>query len=90
MTHSFTVGRMIDRGVERDSIVTSPLFEIVIKGTLSDPVAALLEGFRVTEVASGWTHLVGPIPDQARLQGILSVFSYLNIELVSVNPVTHP
>ena len=62
-------------------------FEIVIKGSLSDPVAALIDGFTVSQVERGRTHLVGPVPDQARLQGILTIFSTLNIELGSVNPV---
>lgn len=87
MTPRGILGSMIYRDVERDATVTSPEFEIVIKGTVSDPVAALLDGFRVTKIESGETHLVGPVPDQSRLQGILSVFSNLNIELVSVNPV---
>lgn len=62
-------------------------FEIVIRGTLSDCVAELIEGFTVVAVEHGNTHLVGPVPDQARLQGILTIFGNLNIELVSVNPV---
>jgi hypothetical protein len=67
--------------------VAKATFEIVIKGTLSDPVAALLDGFEVSKVAHGETHLVGPVPDQAKLQGILTTFANLNIELVSVNPI---
>ena len=62
-------------------------FEIVIRGTLSDPVAALIDGFSVSRVERGRTHLVGPVPDQARLQGILTLFGTLNIELISVNPI---
>lgn len=63
-------------------------FEIVIKGTLSDSVLALIDGFAVSEVDDGRTHLIGPVPDQARLQGVLTVFGNLNIELVSVNQVS--
>jgi hypothetical protein len=62
-------------------------FEIVIKGTLSPPVAAAFPGFTVTRVEGGRTHLVGPIRDQARLHGLLEVLGGLNIELISVNPV---
>ena len=65
-------------------------YEIVIKGTLSEPVAALIEGFRISRVEHGRTHLVGPVPDRARLQGILTLFGNLNIELISVNPVVNP
>jgi hypothetical protein len=69
------------------STVAAATFEIVIKGTLSDPVAALIDGFHVELIERGRTHLVGPVPDQARLQGILSLFGTLNIELISLNPV---
>jgi hypothetical protein len=67
--------------------VTSEPFEIVIKGTLSDSLMELIDGFHISRVERGETHLVGLVPDQARLQGILTIFGNLNIELVSVNPV---
>jgi hypothetical protein len=70
-----------------DFTVGAATFEIVIKGTLSDPIAALIDGFQVSRIEHGETHLVGPMPDQARLQGILTLFGNLNIEIVSVNPV---
>lgn len=73
--------------MREDSTVSDATFEIVIKGTLSAPVAALIDGFRVCRVERGRTHLVGLVPDQSRLQGILTLFGTLNIELVSVNPV---
>lgn len=62
-------------------------FEIVINGTLSDPIAALINGFEVSRIEHGLTHLIGTVPDQAKLQGILTLFANLNIELVSVNPL---
>ena len=68
--------------------VTSEAYEIVIKGRLSEPLADLIDGFHVTKVERGKTHLVGTVPDQAKLQGILTIFGNLNIELVSVNPVS--
>lgn len=70
-----------------DSTVASEPYEIVIKGRLSDPVAELIEGFRVVKVEGDETHLVGLVPDQAKLQGILTLFANLNIELVSVNHI---
>lgn len=63
-------------------------YEIVINGTLSDPVAALIEGFRISRIENGQTHLIGSVPDPAKLQGILTLFGNLNIELLSVNPLT--
>jgi hypothetical protein len=68
--------------------VTIESFEIVIKGTLSPTVAAAFSGFVVTRIEGGRTHLVGPIQDQAGLHGLLETLGGLNIELISVNPVT--
>ena len=67
--------------------MSSESFEIVIKGTLSEPVLELIDGFRIHRVEHGETHLVGTVPDQSRLQGILTIFGNLNIELISVNPI---
>ena len=71
----------------KELTVGATTFEIVIKGTLSDPVAALIDGFQISRIEHGETHLVGPMPDQSKLQGILALFGNLNIEIVSVNPV---
>jgi hypothetical protein len=46
-----------------------------------------MKGFDVSRCADGLTHLVGPVPDQAKIHGLLGVLGDLNIELVSVNPV---
>lgn len=61
--------------------------EIVIQGTLSETLIAVISDFHVDRVEHGQTHLVGPEPDQTRLQAILALFSSLNIRLVSVNPL---
>jgi hypothetical protein len=58
----------------------------VIRGTLSPAVLGAFPGFHVKEVDEGFTHLVGTVPDQARLHGLLETVASLNIELVSVNP----
>ncbi|WP_104092460.1 hypothetical protein [Arthrobacter sp. GMC3] len=59
-------------------------YEIVINGTLSEPVMALIDGFQVSRIEDGLTYLVGPASDQAKLRGMLLLFGNLNIELVSV------
>jgi hypothetical protein len=46
---------------------------------------AALEGFDVSRCDHGVTHLVGWVPDQARLHSTLQLLRDLNIELVSVN-----
>lgn len=61
-------------------------YEIVIRGTLSPAVLAAFPGFDVQKVEHGFTHLIGTVPDQARLHGLLETVASLNIELVSVNP----
>ena len=63
-------------------------FEIVVKGRLSPPLIAAIEGFDVTYCDHGLTHLVGWVSDQARLHSTFALFRDLNIELVSVNPAT--
>ncbi len=62
-------------------------FEIVVKGRLSPTLVAALDGFEVSRCERGMTHLVGWVPDQARLHSLLELLRDLNIELASVNPV---
>ena len=62
-------------------------FEIVIKGRLSPTLIAAIDGFEVSRCDQGLTHLVGWVPDQARLHSTLELLRDLNIELSSVNPV---
>lgn len=61
--------------------------EVVVSGRLGPELAAALDGFSVASDASGITRVVGRIPDQARLFGVLEMFEELNIEVISVNPV---
>jgi hypothetical protein len=62
-------------------------FEIVIKGRLSPTLIAAIDGFEVSRCEHGLTHLVGWVPDQARLHSTLELLRDLNIELASVNPM---
>jgi hypothetical protein len=65
-------------------------FEIVVRGRLSPTLTAAIEGFEVSRFEKGLTHLVGWVPDQARLHGTLEMLRDLNIELVSLNPKSSP
>ena len=47
------------------------MFEIVVKGRLSPTLVAALDGFEVSRCDDGMTHLVGWVPDQAGLHGLL-------------------
>lgn len=62
-------------------------FEIVVKGRLSPTLIAAIDGFDVSRCEQGMTHLVGWVPDQARLHSLLELLRDLNIELTSVNPI---
>ena len=63
------------------------MFEIVVRGRLGPHLVTALEGFDVSYCTDGLTHLVGPVPDQARIHQLFRTLSDLHIELVSVNPV---
>jgi hypothetical protein len=65
-------------------------YEIVVKGRLSPTLIAAMDGFEVSRCDLGFTHLVGWVPDQARLHSTLEMLRDLNIELVSVNPLQPP
>ena len=60
---------------------------VVVRGRLGPDLVAALDGFTVEAAAGGCTSIVGPVPDQARLLGLLEMFDELHIEVVSVNPV---
>ena len=62
-----------------------PIYEIKTKGHLDEQWADLFAPLRLKHTDDGHTILVGPISDQAALQGILISLSNLNLELISVN-----
>ena len=63
-------------------------FEIVVATELSPALVAAFDGFTVSKVDGGATHLVGWVDDQARLNGLLELMADLTIELVSVNRIS--
>ena len=63
-------------------------FEIVVKGRLSPSLLLAIDGFEVMHCTGGLTHLVGFVTNQAALHSLFEFLRDLNIELVSVNPVT--
>jgi hypothetical protein len=65
--------------------VTAERFEIVVRGQLSPTLVVALDGLEVTGYDAGQSHLVGWVPDQARLHSLLERLRDLNIELTSVN-----
>ena len=59
-------------------------YRIVVKDELGDAYARAFEGLTI-ETGDGKTVMVGPISDQAQLQGILGRISSLNLVLLSIN-----
>jgi hypothetical protein len=63
------------------------LFEIHVKGHLSSQWSDWLEGLEMRLLENGEMSLVGKIPDQAALMGVLNKLSRLNLTLLSVNEI---
>ena len=72
----------------------SGLYEIRLKGHLSNRWAGWFDGLTITLEDNGQTLLTGPVVDQAALHGLLRKVRDLGMPLVSVIPVqfneTHP
>jgi hypothetical protein len=64
------------------------VMEVVVRGRLGPDLVAALDGFEVQPDEHGLTRIVGPVPDQSMLFGLLDMFDGLHIEVVSVNPVS--
>ncbi len=68
--------------------MTSHVFEVVVRGRLSQDLVAALDGFTIETGDDGLTHVVGDVEDQPRLLGLLTAFDDLHMQVVSVNPVS--
>jgi len=60
--------------------------EIRIKGQLDETWSEWFEGFTVSNTGQNQTTLVGELPDQAALYGLIAKLRDLGLTLVSVNP----
>jgi len=63
------------------------VYQIRIKGHLSDQWVGWFESLTITLVENGDTLLTGPIADQAALFGLLRRVRDLGMQLISVNRV---
>jgi len=68
--------------------VSSSTYRVKVRGKLSPGLVAAFEGFEAVAFDGGLTHLVGLVPDHEVLHRLFRMLLDLNIELVSVNPVT--
>jgi hypothetical protein len=69
--------------------MTSHVYEVIVRGRMSPELMASFAGFEIDTGTDGLTRLVGDVPDQSELLGLLAAFDDLHIEVVSVNPVSH-
>ncbi len=67
--------------------MSAQAYEIVVKGRLTQTLMSAFDGFEVSHYEHQRTHLVGWVPDQARLHSVLTVLRDLNLELESVSVV---
>lgn len=70
--------------------MSSKLFEIRIKGHLTDQWSEWLDGLDMKPGDNGEMILTGVIVDQAALLGILNKLNRLNVALVSVTETKQP
>ena len=64
-------------------------FEIVLRGRASARLLRpLLDDFTITYTLPGDTRLVGEVRDAAHLHGVVAHLTAVNVELVSIVPLT--
>ena len=71
----------------RASSDDSDRYEIMVKGHLDEHWSDWLGGLSITRDAQGNSHLVGFVPDQAALHGILAQIRDLGLTLISLTRI---
>ena len=61
------------------------VYRVVVEGELGPRYTAAFDGMTI-ENLGGRTAIVGPVTDQAHLQGLLERIARMGLELVSVAP----
>jgi hypothetical protein len=64
----------------------SQIYEICLKGELSPAWANWFAGFNIS-CNSGFTRLIGPITDQAAMNGLLRKILDLELPILSINTI---
>jgi hypothetical protein len=78
MTKKMTVSPLdVDSGIH---------YEIKIKGHLEEHWSDWLGGLEISQDTQGYSLLVGIVPDQAALHGILAQIRDLGLTLISLTP----
>lgn len=76
----------IDRSVQ--SVDSRGVFQIHVRGHLSDQWSDWLEGLEVKLLDNGEMVLSGVVADQSALMGVLNKLNRLNLTLLSVSEVS--
>ena len=63
---------------------TDNMYELIVREPLGDEWAEWLAPLALYPTASGGTRLVGPLPDQSALHGLLNQLRDLNLNILSV------
>jgi hypothetical protein len=67
------------------AMTEDPIYHIRLEGQLDPCWSQWLGGMEVRSLDGGDTLLVGPIPDQSALHGLLAKIRDMNLILLSVN-----
>lgn len=67
--------------------MSSHIYQVMVRGRMSPALMASFAAFEIDTDADGLTRLIGDVPDQSHLLGLLTALNDLHIEIVSVNPV---
>ena len=62
-------------------------FDILVRGDLPPIIVEEFVGFEVVRTGAGSTHLLGTVPDQGRLVGLLELLHGFDVEIESVTHV---
>jgi ABC-type multidrug transport system ATPase subunit len=66
------------------------MYSIRVRGHLPPEWADFIDGFTLTHLPRGESLLVGPIPDQAALQGVIATIRALGLELCDIIRIDQP
>ena len=73
---------------EKESIETREIYRIKVKGILDEKWSDWFDGFSISHYEEKETILVGPIPDQGALHGLLAKIRDLGLPILSVECLT--
>jgi hypothetical protein len=67
--------------------MSAEMFDIVVRGPLPQMIVGEFDGFEVTDDETGSIRLVGIVPDQAKLVGLLDLLHSFDVVIESVRHV---